>query len=134
MLLARGRDLAGPSSSWSASTPGSSSAKLVWSGTVVWLAMVKVTFTLDDQTVERLRRTASRLAKPQSYVVREAIKEYEARSTKLSDEERARMLALVDRMVQEPPTRSGAEVDAELEKIRASRRRWGRRRESRRRP
>jgi predicted transcriptional regulator len=98
------------------------------------LPMVKVTFTLDDQTVERLRRTASRLAKPQSYVVREAIKEYEARSTKLSDEERARMLALVDRMVQEPPTRSGAEVDAELEKIRASRRRWGRRRESRRRP
>ena len=48
--------------------------------------MVKVTFTLDDQTVERLRRTASRLAKPQSYVVREAVREYEARSTQLSDE------------------------------------------------
>ena len=88
--------------------------------------MVKVTFTLGDQTVERLRRTASRLAKPQSYVVREAVREYEMRSAKLSDEERTRMLAIVDRMVQEPPTRTGAEVDAELGKIRASRRRWGR--------
>ena len=89
-------------------------------------AMVKMTFTLDDQTVERLRRTASRLAKPQSYVVREAVREYEARSAKLSDEERTRMLAIVDRMVQKPPTRTGAEVDAELGQIRASRRRWGR--------
>ena len=89
-------------------------------------SMVKVTFTLDEQTVERLRRTASRLAKPQSYVVREAVREYEARSTKLSDEERARMLAIVDRMVQEPPTRTAAEVDVELGEVRASRRRWGR--------
>ena len=96
-------------------------------------AMVKVTFTLDDLTVERLRRTASRLAKPQSYVVREAVREYEARSTKLSDEERTRMLAIVDRMVQEPPTRTAAEVDGELGEIRASRRRWGRPRSSRRR-
>ena len=95
--------------------------------------MAKVTFTLDDQTVERLRRTASRLAKPQSYVVREAVREYEMRSTKLSDEERERMLATVDRMVQEPPTRTAAEVDAELGEIRASRRRWGRRRTTRRR-
>ena len=94
--------------------------------------MVKMTFTLDDQTVERLRRTASRLAKPQSYVVREAVREYAARSTRLSDEERTRMLAIVDRMVQEPPTRTAAEVDAELGEIRASRRRWGRRRSSRR--
>ena len=96
-------------------------------------SMVKVRFTLDDQTVERLRRTASRLAKPQSYVVREAVREYEARSAKLSDEERTRMLAIVDRMVQEPPTRTAAEVDAELGEVRASRRRWGRRRASSRR-
>lgn len=87
-----------------------------------------MTFTLDDQTVERLRRTAARLARPQSYVVREAVREYEARSAKLSDEERLRMLAIVDRMVQDPPTRTAAEVDAELGEIRASRRRWGRRR------
>lgn len=96
--------------------------------------MVKVTFMLDDETVDRLRRTASRLAKSQSDVVREAVKDYEARFTKLSDEERARMLAIVDRMIQEPPTRSAAEVDTELGAIRASRRRWGRRRPSSRRP
>jgi predicted transcriptional regulator len=85
--------------------------------------MVKVTFTLDEQTVERLRRRASRLGKPQSHVVREAVRDYEARSTKLSDEERARMLAIVDRMVKEPPTRKAADVDAVLGEIRASRRR-----------
>jgi hypothetical protein len=91
--------------------------------------MVRVTFTLDEQkqTVERLRWTASRLAKPQSYVIREAVREYEALSARLSDEERARMLAIVDRMVQEPPTRTAAGVDAEVGAVRASRRRWGRR-------
>ena len=47
---------------------------------------------------------------------------------KLSDDERARMLAIVDRMVQEPPTRTAAEVDVELGEVRASRRRWGQRR------
>ena len=95
------------------------------------VSMVKVTFTLDDETVARLRRTAFRLAKPQSYVVREAVREYEARSAKLTDEERTRMLAVVDRMVQEPPTRSAAEVDAEIRVIRTARRRWGRRPSSR---
>ena len=63
--------------------------------------VVKVTFTVDDETVLRLRRIAARLAKPQSQVVREALKEYEVRSTKLSDEERARMLAVVDRMMKD---------------------------------
>lgn len=90
--------------------------------------MVKVTFTLDDETVVRLRRIAIRLAKAQSHVVREAIKEYEVRSTKLSEEERARMLAAVDRMMKEPPTRSAHEVDAELDHVRTARRRWSRRR------
>jgi len=89
--------------------------------------MIKVTFTLDEQTIERLRRTAARLSKPQSHVIREAVREYEARSAKLSDEERTRLLAIVDGMIQEPPTRPAAAVDAELRAIRTSRRRWGRR-------
>lgn len=89
--------------------------------------MVKVTFTVDDETVLRLRRIATRLAKPQSQVVREALKDYEARSTRLSDEERARMLAVVDRMMKAPPTRSARAVDAELHDLRATRRRWARR-------
>jgi predicted DNA-binding protein len=89
--------------------------------------MVKVTFTLDDETIQRLRRLATRLGRPQSQVVRESIKDYEARSDKLSEEERRRMLAVLDRIKQEPPTRTRAEVDAELREIRAARRRWGRR-------
>ena len=88
---------------------------------------VKVTFTVDNETVLRLRRIAARLAKPQSQVVREALREYEARSTKLSDEERARMLTIVDRMMKAPPTRSARAVDAELNDVRAARRRWSRR-------
>ena len=88
--------------------------------------MVKVTFTLDDETVERLRRLAARLGRPQSQVVRESIKEYEARSDKLSEEERRRMLNVLDRIMKSAPTRPQAEVDAELEEIRAARRRWGR--------
>ena len=96
--------------------------------------MVKVTFTLDAETVARLRKMSSRLAKPQSHVVREAVKDYEARVAKLSEEERARLLSIVDRLTHEPPTRTAAEVDAELGRIRASRRRWGRGRSTRRRP
>ena len=89
--------------------------------------MVKVTFTLDDETVERLRRLAMRLRKPQSQVVRESIRDYEARSDKLSDDERRRMLAALDKLMKEPPTRSQADVDGELREIRRSRRRgWSR--------
>ena len=95
--------------------------------------MVKVTFTLDGETVERLRGMASRMAKAQSQVVREAIKEYEARAARLTEEERARALGIVDRMLREPPTRTAAEVDAELGAIRVARRRWGQRRSARRR-
>jgi predicted transcriptional regulator len=89
--------------------------------------MVKVTFTLDDETVARLRRLAARLRRPLSQVVRESIKDYEARSDKLSDEERKRMLAVLDEIRKTPPTRSRAEVDAELREIRAARRHGGRR-------
>lgn len=88
--------------------------------------MVKVTFTLDDETVERLRRVARRLGKPRSQVVREAVKDYESRSDKLSDEERQRMLDALDRIMKQPPTRPEADVDAELREIRTARRRWGR--------
>src|SRR5262249_53960430 len=90
--------------------------------------MVKVTFTLDEATVDQLRRTAARVRKPQSQVVREAIGEYAARADKLSESERQRMLAALDRAMGRPPSRPAAEVDAELRDIRAARRRWGRRR------
>jgi predicted DNA-binding protein len=88
--------------------------------------MVKVTFTLDDDTVERLRRLAYRLRKPQSQVVRESIKEYEAHGDRLPDEERRRLLDVLARIKRAPPTRPEAEVDAELRAIREARRRWAR--------
>jgi predicted transcriptional regulator len=87
--------------------------------------MVKVTYTLDDETVRRIRRIATRLRKPQSQVVREAVKDYEARSDKLSDEERTRMLAVLERFRKRLPTRPQAEVEAELRENRRSRR-WAR--------
>jgi predicted transcriptional regulator len=89
--------------------------------------MTKVTFTLDDGTVRQLRQIAARVRKPQSQVVREAIGEYAARADKLSEEERQRMLAALDRAVRRPPSRAAAPVNAELREIRAARRRWGRR-------
>src|SRR5262245_4244383 len=90
--------------------------------------VVKVTFTLDEATVDQLRRTAARVRKPQSQVVREAIGEDAARADRLRDAERQRMLAALDRAIGRPPSRPAAEVDAELRAIRAARSRWGRRR------
>jgi predicted transcriptional regulator len=95
--------------------------------------MVKVTFTLDGETVARLRLTAERLRKPQSQVVREAVAEYAASTGRLTDVERRRMLAAFDRVVPAVPRRPLREVEAELRAVRAARRRGGRRTSGRRR-
>ena len=89
--------------------------------------MVKMTFTFDDETVRTLRRAAARLAKPQSAVVREAIREYAQRVGKLSEAERRRLLEIFDTMLPKIPSRPASETDAELRQIRAARRRGGRR-------
>lgn len=89
--------------------------------------MVKMTFTLDEDTVQRLRRTAASLHRPQSHVVREAIREYTSRTGKLSEEERLRMLKIFDTLVPAIPPRPRKEVEAELAEIRTARRRGGRR-------
>ncbi len=88
---------------------------------------VKVTFSLDDDTVARLRTTAERLRKPQSQVVREAVAEYAARAGRLSEAERATLLRTFDRLVLTLPTRPARAVDAEINQLRAARRRGGRR-------
>ncbi len=88
---------------------------------------VKVTFSLDEETVERLRTTAERLRKPQSQVVREAVADYAARAGRLSDAERAAMLRAFDRLVPGLPSRPARAVDGELRELRALRRRGGRR-------
>jgi predicted transcriptional regulator len=87
----------------------------------------KVTFTLDDETVRRLALTAERLKKPKSEVVREAVAEYADRAGRLSEVERLRMLAIIDRWLDKPPTRPQREVEAEIAEIRAARRGGGRR-------
>ncbi len=50
--------------------------------------MPKVTYTLDDETVSYLNRTAERLGLPKSRVVREAIRIYGEQAGRLSTEER----------------------------------------------
>ena len=89
--------------------------------------MVKMTFTLDEETVAALEQTAQRLAKPRSAVVREAIREYGARAGRLGEEERRRMLRSLDAVSKLPPTRPRAAVDRELAALRRARRGGGRR-------
>lgn len=87
---------------------------------------IKMTFTLDEATVLRLNRTAARLAKPKSEIVREAIRDYEASSDRLSEAERLRMLRIVDQIAKRPPTRSQREVNREIADIRRARHSGGR--------
>ena len=87
----------------------------------------KMTFSLDEDTVSRLRATAARLHKPQSQVVREAVAEYAARADRLSDAERDGMLRTLDAFLNDGASRSSKAVDAELRRIRTARRAGGRR-------
>jgi metal-responsive CopG/Arc/MetJ family transcriptional regulator len=91
------------------------------------MATVKVTFTLDADTVNRLERAAERLSKPKSQVIREAVQEYYQRIGRLSESEKMRMLRIVDEMLARTPTRTASEVDQELRDIRRARRSGGRR-------
>ena len=84
--------------------------------------MVKVTYSLDDATVRRIRRAAERMRKPQSHVVREAVAEYDVRTNRLSEAERLRMLGVLDRWRKEQVPRSRESVESELREIRLSRR------------
>ena len=88
--------------------------------------MAKLTFSLDEQTVQRLRTLAERQGKPQSLVVREAIAHYAAREETLDDEERERLLDVLRTVGRRPPTRAQAQVDRELRDIRRSRAGWSR--------
>ncbi len=92
------------------------------------MASTKVTFTLDDATLRRLRDAAERLAKPQSAVVREAIQEFHHRIGMLSEQERLRALRAFDELVPKIPRRPLAAVERELAELRRSRRAGGRKR------
>jgi Ribbon-helix-helix domain len=91
------------------------------------MAAVRLTFSLDSETVTRLRTAAERLRLPQSQVVREAIADFSARVGRLSEAERAALLRTFDRVLPLVPSRPASAVDAELRALRAARRRGGRR-------
>lgn len=84
--------------------------------------MAQLTFSLDDATVEQLRKTATRLRKPQSLVVREAIASYAAKEDRLSDEERERKLKILEHIKTLPPSGSHRDAEREIADIRRARR------------
>lgn len=88
--------------------------------------MIKVTFTLDDDTVAYLERTAARLSLPKSRVVREAIRVYGERMAHLTDQERDRLLGAFDEVTAKIPDRPRREVERELNRLREVRRGVGR--------
>lgn len=89
--------------------------------------MVKMTFTLDEETVACLRQSAARLARPQSEIVREAIRDYAERVGRLSERERLRLLRVFDEVVSTIPSRPVRAVNEEIHAIREARRSGGRR-------
>jgi len=93
------------------------------------MATTKVTFTLDGDTLDRLRATAERLAIPKSAVVREAIRDFSDRAGRLGERERQRLLEAFDRLVPGIPRRPLRDVARELSELRRARRAGGRRSE-----
>src|SRR5262245_27007376 len=65
-----------------------------------------MTFTLDETTVAVLKRIATRLQKPQSHVIREAICHYEPHAGRLSKAERKRRVNWFDRVIAAVPSLS----------------------------
>lgn len=91
------------------------------------MASVKVTFTLDEDTIQCLEAAAERLRLPKSQVIREAVHEYYRRIGRLSEKERVQMLRTFDRLLPKIPLRRHRSAERELEQLRATRRSGGRR-------
>lgn len=92
------------------------------------MAMKKMTFTLDADTVARLEKIAELLDAAKSEVVRDAVREYSDRIRHLSERERTRMLRALDEVLPRIPARPVEEVEREIEEVREARRAGGRRR------
>jgi hypothetical protein len=90
--------------------------------------MIRVTYTLDEATVAAVKRSAERLAQPQSRIVRDAVREYADRIGRLTEAERRHQLAVFDHVVPAIPKRPLEAVEEEIRAIRSARRRGGRRR------
>lgn len=89
--------------------------------------MARATFSLDEATIAEIKRTAERLKKPQSHVIREAVADYAARTDRLSERERRHMLGLLEDLRAVKPARTAQAVDAELKALRQARRAGGER-------
>ena len=89
--------------------------------------MVRATFSLDEATVAEIKRTAERLRKPQSHIIRDAVADYAARTDRLSERERRQVLGILENLKKQKATRTAAAVDAELNALRDARRKGGRR-------
>jgi hypothetical protein len=90
------------------------------------MGAVKVTFTLDEATVERIETASKRLALPKSQVVREAVEDYYERLGQMGERERKRMLRIFDEVIPQIPARPLHELRRELKAIRLARRGGGR--------
>jgi predicted transcriptional regulator len=89
--------------------------------------MARATFSLDDATIAEIRRTAARLRKPQSHVVRDAVADYALRADRLSERERLQLVGVLEGLRAVRTTKSAAKVDAELKRLRSDRKTGGRR-------
>jgi len=89
--------------------------------------MVKATFSLPAETLAAIRRTATRLGKAQSQVVRDAVAEYAQRVDRLSEAERLHLLGVLETLQAASRNRTARAVDEEIAAVREDRRRGGRR-------
>ena len=89
--------------------------------------MARATFSLDEATIAEIKRTAERLRKPQSHVIREAVADYAARTDRLSERERRHLLGVMEGLRATRPVRTAKDVDSELKVVRQARRAGGRR-------
>ena len=90
------------------------------------MALLKATFTLDEESLGRLNEASARLSLPKSEIVREAILEFHERIGRLGERERVAMLRTFDDLVPKIPIRPEIDVDRELEELRRARRVGGR--------
>ncbi len=91
------------------------------------MASVKVTFTLDADTIRRIQAASERLSVPKSQVIRDAVGDYYERIGRLSENERLQMLRVFDELVPRIPARPRRHSQQELNSIRQARRSGGRR-------
>src|SRR4051794_32048817 len=86
----------------------------------------KATFSLDEETIQRLGSVSERLRIPKSQVIREAVELLHDNIGQLSERERLRQLAVIRGFAASAPTRTQKEVDKEIAEIRRARHSGGR--------